>query len=596
MKRIIFLILLITVLSVVSAKDYYGAELRTKSAYTYGRFDVCYKASPASGQLSTFFTYHELGSEGIDEWNEIDIEILGRFDDNVQFNTITPGQRNHVRNQRVNFDPSAGFHHYAIEWTPNYVAWFVDSLEVYRQIDPHISTLSEAQKMMMNIWQPVYEDWVGTFDEKCLPQFAYYDWAQYSSYTPGEGNYGTDSNFTVEWHDGFDDFNSNRWAKATHTWNGNNSDFIPQNVVFQDGLMILCLTDKENPGYVDNNNPFIKDARFIKNKINLKFSEEVHQGAASQISTYALSGQPGSLISVQLISNRTATLETENISPDSNYTIVASGIEDLFQNKNMVTSRQVIMPSEQRFPLFINVGGKQELQYQTDAKWKDNYYGRIGGTAYSTSGEIANTQEDKIFHTFINGAVEYKITVPNGEYDIILMMMENYFDQSGKRIFNVAIENQLVIDSLDLFQKVGKNTAFNCEARSIKIEDGIIDIHFSEIKDFAVLNGIKIFQNSTEINNRTLNQPHFKLYQNYPNPFNSTTTFNFEIRKQGVYDLSIYNGLGQRVDQILHKNLKPGKHQYQWQSNLSSGIYYYRLKKVSNYKKLSQNKKTILIK
>lgn len=591
-----FLILLITMLSLASAKDYYGAELRTKAAYTYGRFDVCYKASPASGQLSTFFTYHELGSEGIDEWNEIDIEILGRFDDNVQFNTITPGQNNHVRNQRVNFDPSAGFHHYAIELSPDYVAWFVDSLEVYRQTDSHISTLSEAQKMMMNIWQPAYEDWVGTFDENCLPQFAYYDWTQYSSYTPGEGNYGTDNNFTIEWYDDFDNFNSNRWAKATHTWNGNNSDFIPQNVVFQDGQMILCLTDKENPGYVDNNNPFIKDARFINNKIKLVFSEEVHQEAASQISTYALSGQPGSLVSVQIINSRTAELETENISPDSIYTIVASGIEDLFQNKNMVTSRQVIMPSGQRFPLFINVGGKQELQYRQDSNWENNYYGRIGGTAYSTSGEIANTQEDKIFHTFINGAVEYKITVPNGEYDIILMMMENYFDQSGKRIFDISIENQRVIDSLDLFKKVGKNTAFNCESRSIKIEDGIIDIHFSEIKDFAVLNGIKIFQNSTGIKDKSINQPHFELYQNYPNPFNSATTINFEICKQGLYCLSIYNGLGQRVDRILYKNLKPGKHQYQWQSNLSSGIYYYRLKKVSKYKKFSQNKKMILIK
>jgi len=595
MKKINILILLTIMLSLISAKEYYGAELRTKAAYIYGRFDVCYKASPASGQLSTFFTYHELGSEGINEWNEIDIEIMGRFDDNVQFNTITPGRANHVRNQRVNFDPSADFHHYAIEWTPDYVAWFVDSIEVYRQNGTHISTLTENQKMMMNIWQPVYQDWVGTFDPNELPQFAYYDWIRYSSYTPGQGNIGTDDNFTVEWHDDFDSLNTERWTRATHTWNGNNSDFIPQNVVFQNGNMILCLTDKENPGYVDKNDPFIKSARLINNKIRLVFSEEVHEGAVSQLSTYALSGEPGKLSSVKIIDKKTVELQTENICYDSTYTIFASGIEDLFQNKNMAASSPIIMPAGRSFPMFINVGGKQELQYQTDANWTNNYYGRIGGTAYSTSGEIANTQEDKIFHTFINGAVEYKIAVPNGNYDIILMMMENYFDQEGKRIFNISIENQKIIDSLDIFKEIGKNYAFNCQARNINIQDGIIDIYFSEIRDFGVLNGIKIFQNSTDIHDQKSIQPKFKLYQNYPNPFNSSTNIKFEIHEEGLYILSIYNLIGEEIECLMNEKLKPGHYKYQWQSALPTGIYIYRLESVKSPPKM-RHKKMILIK
>lgn len=75
---------------VIFAKDYKGGEFRTIDAYTYGRFEVRYKASAGSGQTSTFFTYHDYTSGGSNNWNEVDIEILGRYTDDIQFNIITP--------------------------------------------------------------------------------------------------------------------------------------------------------------------------------------------------------------------------------------------------------------------------------------------------------------------------------------------------------------------------------------------------------------------------------------------------------------------------------------------------------------------------
>ena len=46
----------------------------------------------------------------------------------------------------------------------------------------------------------------------------------YASYTPGEGDVGTDSNFTFLWRDDFDYFDSTRWEKKDdHTWGGNQS-------------------------------------------------------------------------------------------------------------------------------------------------------------------------------------------------------------------------------------------------------------------------------------------------------------------------------------------------------------------------------------
>ena len=58
-----------------------------------------------------------------------------------------------------------------------YVAWFINGEEVYRQTASHIGDLVHPAKIMMNIWNPTYDDWVGIWDDRVLPRFAYYDWS-----------------------------------------------------------------------------------------------------------------------------------------------------------------------------------------------------------------------------------------------------------------------------------------------------------------------------------------------------------------------------------------------------------------------------------
>ena len=91
----------------------------------------------------------------------------------------------------MDFNPHLNFHTYSFEWTPDYVAWFIDNDEVYRQTGSHVDSLYVSQKIMMNIWNPVYTDWVGSWDSEILPRFSYYDYVSYSAYTPGTGDNGT---------------------------------------------------------------------------------------------------------------------------------------------------------------------------------------------------------------------------------------------------------------------------------------------------------------------------------------------------------------------------------------------------------------------
>ncbi len=70
----------------------------------------------------------------------------------------------------------------------------------------------------------------------------------------------------------------------------------------------------------------------------------------------------------------------------------------------------------------------------------------------------------------------------------------------------------------------------------------------------------------------------FELYQNYPNPFNPVTKIKFDVPKSGLTTLKVYDATGSEVSTLVSDELAAGKYSIDFDgSNLSSGIYYYRL-------------------
>jgi hypothetical protein len=71
----------------------------------------------------------------------------------------------------------------------------------------------------------------------------------------------------------------------------------------------------------------------------------------------------------------------------------------------------------------------------------------------------------------------------------------------------------------------------------------------------------------------------FDLAQNYPNPFNPSTTIDFNLPTNDHVDLAIYDLLGRKVATLINDRLNAGTHSIIFNgSNLSSGVYFYRLK------------------
>ncbi|NGP75918.1 T9SS type A sorting domain-containing protein [Balneolaceae bacterium YR4-1] len=70
-----------------------------------------------------------------------------------------------------------------------------------------------------------------------------------------------------------------------------------------------------------------------------------------------------------------------------------------------------------------------------------------------------------------------------------------------------------------------------------------------------------------------------RLQQNYPNPFNPETVINYSLPKDGEASMIIYDMLGREVVTLFNGPQKAGNYDLRFDgSNLSSGIYIYRLK------------------
>ncbi|MCB9058314.1 MAG: family 16 glycosylhydrolase [Calditrichae bacterium] len=601
MKLPVVFLLFLFGFNILYAQNYFGGELRTIDSFTYGRFEVKYKVARGTSVLSTFFTYNDF-EKCCSEWNEIDIEILGRYSDDIQTTTIVPRQFTYNSHTKLDFDPAEDFHEYGFEWTPDYVAWFVDGKEVYRQTGEHISTLVFGQKIMMNIWAAEWVPWVGEWNPELLPFFAKYDWVTYYDYTPGEGNYGTDNNFTFSWKDDFEEWDQEKWEKASHTFGGNRITFSPDNVVFKDGLMILCLTDADHLGYTDEVNPTIQWARLTDSTISVAFSEKVTELSISNSANYSI---PGLKIKSVKPWDNLRGVEINVSEPDTAqaYNIVVFNLSDMADpvNTKLFDSASIIKATPLSFPVKINTGANFHYKdFLPDQVWGPTVeYGHMDGYENSYPAvDAANSEDDSLFKAQLEEVVHYNVRVPNGAYNIELQFAEVKYEEAGKRIFNVLIEDSTVIENLDVFAQAGINSALTYNFENIRVDDGILTFYFTNWTQHPVINAIIINPVATSIADKDIISPlPTKLKQNYPNPFNPLTKIEFYLAENANVQIDIFNTAGQLIKNLTTQKMVKGQHAVTFNgSSLASGVYYYRLTVAGSKDVFSETRKMLLIK
>ena len=75
----------------------------------------------------------------------------------------------------------------------------------------------------------------------------------------------------------------------------------------------------------------------------------------------------------------------------------------------------------------------------------------------------------------------------------------------------------------------------------------------------------------------------YQLYNNYPNPFNPVTTVKYDLPEGWFVDITIYDMLGNVVNNLVNTNQSSGYKSIQWNATnnqgepVSAGVYLYKI-------------------
>lgn len=106
----------------------------------------------------------------------------------------------------------------------------------------------------------------------------------------------------------------------------------------------------------------------------------------------------------------------------------------------------------------------------------------------TTSNLVKGVKDGKLFQSFRYGkqALKYHFKVPDGEYLVELYFIEPWFglgniNAAGWRVFDVAINDKIVLKDLDIFKEVGHNQVLK-KVVTATIKGGELVIHFPTVK------------------------------------------------------------------------------------------------------------------
>ena len=119
------------------------------------------------------------------------------------------------------------------------------------------------------------------------------------------------------------------------------------------------------------------------------------------------------------------------------------------------------------------------------------------------------------------------------------------------------------IQAIDIYQDSSVRSDFDM-AIGLAITDGCTDCHEEE---------------EDNINSQIDIPKEYMLYSNYPNPFNPTTNIKFDLPKDVLVSIKIFDILGREVRTLVNDYKTAGSYTISFNgADLSSGIYYYKIK------------------
>ena len=219
-------------------------------------------------------------------------------------------------------------------------------------------------------------------------------------------------------------------------------------------------------------------------------------------------------------------------------------------------------------PLSPQIAGQYDTYPQNNG---GTYNGAWGVYPYLPSGNtIISDINTGLYVLRFNGTIPVELTSFNADvYDGTVKL--NWSTSSEKNNLGFEIQRREENEHYTIGFVEGKGTTTeinNYFYEDNKLQSGTYYYRLKQV-DFD-----GSFTLSDEIMVEVSSPSSFVLNQNYPNPFNPSTNIKFSIPTSGYTNLSIYNLVGEKVDELINEVLPEGEYNLQFNAaNLPSGIY-----------------------
>lgn len=362
-----------------------------------------------------------------------------------------------------------------------------------------------------------------------------------------------------------------------------------QNVKDIFGNPILTGNNTFQYNYYLDTTPFNVSGVTVNNNhtLTIQFNKRLNPISAEDNNNYSFSNNLQISQSTLMPDSETVSLKTSTLQKNTNYNLTIKNVED--RAGKMITPNPVV--ETLALPSKGNGTQKQNQFVQaTSSSWVQNY---------SPDNVINNSGNNIDSSRWLSATpMPDTISLDMGQINPLSSLRISFYKWESGCLYKYSVFSSKNAHSWQsLIQNVWSDSTQWTEvdfdstnARYIKIV-----LTQSNQSQWASIWKIEAYGTSSGLNdNLTPDIPSkFELSQNYPNPFNPSTKIDFSVPRNSNVEIIIYDILGNKVTELVNGFKDAGNYTVVFNaSNLSSGIYFYRLR-AGNF---AETKKMILLK
>ncbi len=170
------------------------------------------------------------------------------------------------------------------------------------------------------------------------------------------------------------------------------------------------------------------------------------------------------------------------------FTLVLAGF--VFGAQHLVAQGTVVFA--------VNAGGQAYTSSSESINYLKDTLVSGGGTYRGSTVPIAGTTDPELYLTERWGTFSYAIPLPNGNYTLSLRFAEIYWNAAGRRVFNVLVNDSIVLPQYDIFAEAGRNVAVD-KTFPVTVTNGVLRVSLRAVADQAKLSALIVRANSSSV-------------------------------------------------------------------------------------------------